>query len=431
MFQLALRLWTGEEMIYPVKFSVIFDLATRKSSVRAFIKNDKIITFDYMMITPFNAINGPIFEKDIIVVDGDEEHLKIVDFDEEKGIYIARDINGSGYIKMNNSRRYETAGNIFEDSDLLGKDSVKNNSAKEEKIVETKEESLKNEDIPKDNSKNKKTKKDKKQKESVTVKEQIQLSEQLKDVPKSENKEDKPEKEKNSTEIKEKTDDEGLNTKEDEQHTEEISIIKEEKNEIFDDKTVKESTVSKKSEPLEEEVKEESEVDGNNIGDLPELDESSYLEESTVPEEVNILVNTGETKDINIHFISVFGNNIGGYAFTFECDGVKDTYKGSEENTNSKKIDLSGIISALEMLDGSFNVTIYTNSQYVVYPFLKGWIHKWKETNWFKNDTDRIQNYELWSELYEFYEKYNIKWVFVNNLTDDMKECLKFAKEEI
>ena len=194
---------------------------------------------------------------------------------------------------------------------------------------------------------------------------------------------------------------------------------------------MKESTVSKKSEPLEEEVKEESEVDGNNIGDLPELDESSYLEESTVPEEVNILVNTGETKDINIHFISVFGNNIGGYAFTFECDGVKDTYKGSEENTNSKKIDLSGIISALEMLDGSFDVTIYTNSQYVVYPFLKGWIHKWKETNWFKNDTDRIQNYELWSELYEFYEKYNIKWVFVNNLTDDMKECLKFAKEEI
>ena len=426
MFQLALRLWTGQEMIYPVKFSVIFDPTTRKSSVRAFVKNDKIITFDYMMITPFNAINGPIFEKDIIVVDGDEEHLKIVDFDEEKGIYIARDINGSGYIKMNNSRKYETAGNIFEDSDLLGQEQISNNPIKKEETSEIKEESSKGEDVLKENPKSKKTKKDKKQKEPV--KEKIQLSEEPEPI--SEKREDKPEEEKTSGEIKEEPVEKELNEKE-EQQTEEISTISDAKNAIHDDKTVEESSTVDETSVEKEEIEKGNEVH-DTIDNLPEIDESSYLEDSSVSKEVNILVNSGETKDINIHFISVFGNNnIGGYAFTFECEGVKDTYKGSEGNTNSKKIDLSGLISALEMLDGSFNVTIYTNSQYVVYPFFKGWIHKWKEANWFKNETDRIQNYELWSELYEFYNKYNIKWNFVETLTEDMKECLKFANEEI
>lgn len=417
MFQLALRLWTGSEMIYPVKFSVMFDPATKKSSVRAFVKNDKFITFDYMMITPFNAINGPIFENDIIVVDGDEEHLKIVEFNVEKGIYIAKDIDGPGYIKMNNSHKYETAGNIYEDKDLLGIDS-------ETEFVEKKENEKKEEVPEKKEVENKKSKKEKKQREEKN----IDVEEKLEDnVPTSVVEEpvtlekEVPLEEPIPLEDNISLDDKNISIEKEIVIEEDITTSEEEK--IDDKEDIKEQ---------EKQKEQEEKLENNNFieetTNMPEIDESEYLDN----EEPNILVNKGDKKIMNIHFISVCGDNSkGGYAFTFECENIKDTYKGAETDTNSKKIDLSGIVSALEMLDGNFDVVLFTTSQYVVYPFFKGWIHKWKESNWFKNDTDRIQNYELWSELYDFSEKYNIKWNFVDKLTEDMEECKKFAEEEI
>lgn len=311
MFQLALRIWTGTEMLYPTKFSVMYDPNENKSSVRAFKKNEKIITFDYMLITPFSAINGPIFEKDIIIIDDNEDDLKLVEFDLNTGTYIAKSKNGD--IPLTSNHKYEIAGNIFEDTDLIN-----------------------------------------------------------------------------------------------------------EKNEIIEEKV--------------EEISEELDIDENIkaeiSGDESVIEEEISTNESVVEEESNMIKNSSEEPvDINISFISECNDiGIGKYAFTFDVNDVKETYKGSEDNINSKKIDLLGIISALEMLDGKFNVKIFTNSQYVVYPFFKGWIHKWHSSNWYKNDTDRIQNYELWSKLYDYSSQYNISWEFCEELTDEMKECKKIIE---
>lgn len=336
MFQLALRMWAEGQMIYPVKFSVMYDPDKNKSSVRAFIKDKKFITFDYMLITPFSAINGQIFEKDIIIVDGDDSSLKIVNFDSETGTYIAKSVNDDTFIKMDNLHKYEVAGNIYEDKDLLS-ETIKKEENIEEKIEKPIVDVNPNKETDKETSE--------------------ETNKEIDDVA---------------------------------------------------DNSV-DSIIEKKEEILEEKIEE------------------------PIEEEINIIKNiTNDVVKMDIHFISVFGNaGKGGYSFTFDVDGMKDTYKGSEEKTSAKKIDLSGICAALEMLEGDFEVRIFTNSQYVVYPFIKGWIYKWHDANWVKDDNEKVQNYELWSQLFDYSQKYNIKWEFVTTPTEDMKECEKFAKEEI
>ena len=77
MFQLAVMLWTMGRMIYPTKFSVMYNVREKTCSIRAFIKNDKYVTENYMSITPFMAINGEIFENDVIIIGGNEDELRL------------------------------------------------------------------------------------------------------------------------------------------------------------------------------------------------------------------------------------------------------------------------------------------------------------------------------------------------------------------
>lgn len=331
--QLALRIWTGTEMIYPVKFSVMYDPKTKQSSVRAFVDNEKFITFDYMMITPFKAINGNIFEKDIVIIDGDENKTGIVEFDLKKGEYVC--CTKEECIPLNSMMNIEVAGNIFEDNFLEEETITENIEGTENDVKDTTEE---------------------------TKEENIINNEKLVDNDSLKN-----------------------------------EIITEEQTE--------------KVEPIIEEIKEE----------IVSKEKTSLLSNSSE-----------ESCNIKIFFMSAFDDNDkGGYGFTFGLNDLRDTYKGSETNTNAKKIDLSGIISALEMLDGNFKVTIYTTSQYVVYPFIKKWIYKWHDSDWRKNDNSKIQHYELWSTLYNLCEKYNVEWEFVKELNDDMEECKKLAESEI
>lgn len=350
--QLALRLWTGEEMIYPVKFSVMYDPNNRNSSVRAFVKNEKFITFDYMMITPFKAINGNIFEKDIIILDNDENKIGVVEFDSYKGVFVCH-IKDNDDIILNADMNIEVAGNIYEDKVLI--------EPEPEPVI-------------------------------VCMK---QYDEPIGPMPLKE-------------EIKEQVEEQVEETVKD---TGNNSLLQ-------DDIVI--------SDELNIEINDENTLIVEDTND----DKNEIIEDVEIKD---ILKNSSdEPVNMKIYFISSCNDiGTGGYVFTFACDDIKDTYKGSESNTNEKKIDLSGIISSLEMLDGKFNVTIYTTSQYVIYPFIKKWVYKWYNSNWYKNDTDRIQNYELWEQLFNLCEKYHVKWEFVKELNDDMKECKKLADLEI
>lgn len=153
---LGIRVWDKGKMIYPKKFSVILDYAKSETSIKIQDKkNYGIITTKPMYLTPGMAINGEIYELDILA--DSNGNVGVVRFSEK---------NGSYYVNMNNKNvqikrdmyDYEIIGNAYENKDhikvftknhnqvsvgsdklnLNGKNEEKNNNTDEDKDLKNK-----------------------------------------------------------------------------------------------------------------------------------------------------------------------------------------------------------------------------------------------------------------------------------------------------
>src|ERR1043165_6289955 len=87
----------------------------------------------------------------------------------------------------------------------------------------------------------------------------------------------------------------------------------------------------------------------------------------------------------------------------------KEISQGYHKTTNNR-MELMAVIAGLEALKkDQLNVTIYSDSQYVVKAIEEGWLKKWIATN-FKGGK---KNKDLWMEYYRLAQMHNIKFVWV------------------
>ena len=94
-------------------------------------------------------------------------------------------------------------------------------------------------------------------------------------------------------------------------------------------------------------------------------------------------------------------------------DYVKEFSIGYTITTNNR-MELMGVIFALEKLKKPCKVTIYTDSQYVINGISKGWAKKWKAKNWRKSDKTLASNIDLWDKLLNLIDvqlEVNFIWV--------------------
>lgn len=87
---------------------------------------------------------------------------------------------------------------------------------------------------------------------------------------------------------------------------------------------------------------------------------------------------------------------------------VKELSEGFELTTNNR-MELLAVIIGLEALKVEpCNVTIYSDSKYVVDSVQKGWLNSWVKTD-FKNK----KNKDLWLRYIKTAAKHNVKFVWV------------------
>ena len=79
-------------------------------------------------------------------------------------------------------------------------------------------------------------------------------------------------------------------------------------------------------------------------------------------------------------------------------------------------MELMAVIAALQQLkrDG-VNVTIYSDSSYVVNAVEKGWVF-----NWAKKGFNGKKNADLWMLFLQYYKKHNIRFVWVRGHADNV-----------
>lgn len=106
----------------------------------------------------------------------------------------------------------------------------------------------------------------------------------------------------------------------------------------------------------------------------------------------------------------------GGYgAILMSGNRKKEISQGYRLTTNNR-MELMGVIAALEaMKKTGLNITIYSDSQYIVKAIKEGWLNKWMATNFAKGK----KNKDLWVRFYSLYKQHNIKFVWVKGHADN------------
>lgn len=140
------------------------------------------------------------------------------------------------------------------------------------------------------------------------------------------------------------------------------------------------------------------------------------------------------TKNVTIYTDGACSGNPGpgGYGAILIYNGMEKVISGGEPSTTNNRMEILAVLRALELLKEPCNVTIYSDSAYVVNAIEKCWLISWKNNNWIKSDKKKVKNIELWEEMLKFLEIHNIKFVKVKGHSDNEynNRCDRLAVKE-
>lgn len=103
----------------------------------------------------------------------------------------------------------------------------------------------------------------------------------------------------------------------------------------------------------------------------------------------------------------------GGYgAILVYGDKRRELSQGYTRTTNNR-MEMLGVIAALESLRYSCEVTVVTDSKYVVDAVTKRWVHGWRAKNWRKSTGEPALNVDLWIRMLELLETHKVSFQWV------------------
>ena len=103
----------------------------------------------------------------------------------------------------------------------------------------------------------------------------------------------------------------------------------------------------------------------------------------------------------------------GGWGAILRYNEVEKELFGGEADTTNNRMELTAVIEALSALKEPCNITLYTDSRYVM-DGIEKWIAAWKQNGWkTANKKAPVKNIELWQKLDELQAQHEIRWVWV------------------
>ena len=108
----------------------------------------------------------------------------------------------------------------------------------------------------------------------------------------------------------------------------------------------------------------------------------------------------------------------GGWAAIIIDDNKKIQIKGSKKDTTNNQMELLAPIKALKKIHKGSSVQIFTDSKYVKSGITE-WIHSWKKNGWKTANKQLVKNKELWTELDNLTNEFEIKWSWVKGHSTD------------
>jgi ribonuclease HI len=102
----------------------------------------------------------------------------------------------------------------------------------------------------------------------------------------------------------------------------------------------------------------------------------------------------------------------GGWGSVMMYRGHRREMSGGEDDTTNNRMELMAVIQALEALKRPCNITIHTDSTYVMKGMTE-WLAQWKKRNWLTAAKKPVKNVELWQRLEQAIDSHTVDWKWV------------------
>jgi ribonuclease HI len=122
----------------------------------------------------------------------------------------------------------------------------------------------------------------------------------------------------------------------------------------------------------------------------------------------------------------------GGFGAILRSGEKQREISGCELLTTNNRMELMGVISALEALKKPCKVRVITDSNYIV-KGMSEWIHGWIRNNWRNSQKKEVLNRDLWERLLEAAKEHDIEWVWIKGHNGHLENerCDEIARLEI
>ena len=103
----------------------------------------------------------------------------------------------------------------------------------------------------------------------------------------------------------------------------------------------------------------------------------------------------------------------GGWGAILVYGTIEKELSGGEPSTTNNRMELTAAIKALSALQEKCEVTLYSDSKYMIDAIQNKWVYSWKEKGWKKADKSPALNPDLWEKLLKLIDLHDITFVWV------------------
>ena len=123
----------------------------------------------------------------------------------------------------------------------------------------------------------------------------------------------------------------------------------------------------------------------------------------------------------------------GGWCAILLYGGREKVLSGGDADTTNNRMEVYAAVSGLAALKEKCEVTLYSDSAYLVNAIEQHWLYNWNKNGWKTADNKPVKNKELWLRLYDLLNKHDVTFVKVKGHADNVynNRCDEVARREI
>ena len=109
----------------------------------------------------------------------------------------------------------------------------------------------------------------------------------------------------------------------------------------------------------------------------------------------------------------------GGYAAIIMAGDSKKEIFGACANTTNNRMELLAAIEGLKVLKKPCEVSLYSDSAYLVNAYNSNWVSGWKRNGWKNSSKEPVKNIDLWQALEDLRAIHDVTFIKVKGHADN------------